>query len=146
MVTVANEREQYGEQRLRSLGWFRDRVVFLVRTNGSRIRRFDEANSYRGARLGSPLCSKTRNGSAIDRAGVVCDTRHELCADLRVFSNYICFPMCLASMFCQPHWFRFCTPTLHKRLVTYRLLRQNNHRGHCSYNRSPIDNRPTMHA
>jgi uncharacterized DUF497 family protein len=32
MVTVEDEREQYGEQRLRSLGWFRDRVVFLVWT------------------------------------------------------------------------------------------------------------------
>lgn len=30
MITVEDEREQYGEQRLRSLGWFRDRVVFLV--------------------------------------------------------------------------------------------------------------------
>lgn len=40
MVTVANEREQYGEQRLRSLGWFRDRVVFLVwteRSDGARV-------------------------------------------------------------------------------------------------------------
>ena len=32
MVTVEDERDQYGEQRLRSLGWFRDRVVFLVWT------------------------------------------------------------------------------------------------------------------
>ena len=32
MVTVEDEREQYGEQRLQSLGWFRDRVVFLVWT------------------------------------------------------------------------------------------------------------------
>ncbi|MCM8613685.1 BrnT family toxin [Accumulibacter sp.] len=32
MVTVEDEREQYGELRLRSLGWFRDRVVFLVWT------------------------------------------------------------------------------------------------------------------
>ncbi len=54
------------------------------RTNGSRIRRFDEANSYRGARLGSPICSKKRKGSAIDRAGV-CDTRHGPCADLLTF-------------------------------------------------------------
>ena len=32
MVTVEDEREEYGEQRLASLGWFRDRVVFLVWT------------------------------------------------------------------------------------------------------------------
>lgn len=32
MVTVEDEREPYGEQRLRSLGWFRDRVVFVVWT------------------------------------------------------------------------------------------------------------------
>lgn len=32
MVTVEDERERYGEQRLQSLGWFRDRVVFLVWT------------------------------------------------------------------------------------------------------------------
>ena len=30
MVTVEDEREHYGEQRLQSLGWFHDRVVFLV--------------------------------------------------------------------------------------------------------------------
>ena len=30
MVTVEDEREHYGEQRLQSLGWYRDRVVFLV--------------------------------------------------------------------------------------------------------------------
>ncbi len=29
MVTVEDDREHYGEQRLQSLGWFRDRVVFL---------------------------------------------------------------------------------------------------------------------
>jgi hypothetical protein len=45
------------------------------RTYGSRIRRFDELNSYRGARLGSPRFSKKRNGSAMDRAGVL-DSRH----------------------------------------------------------------------
>ena len=32
MVTVEDEREQYGEQRLQSLAWFRNRVVFLVWT------------------------------------------------------------------------------------------------------------------
>ncbi len=32
MVTVEDEREHYGEQRLQSLGWFRGRVVFLVWT------------------------------------------------------------------------------------------------------------------
>lgn len=32
MVTVEDGREQYGEQRLQSLAWFRDRVVFLVWT------------------------------------------------------------------------------------------------------------------
>ena len=32
MVTVEDEREQCGEQRLQSLGWFRNRVVFLVWT------------------------------------------------------------------------------------------------------------------
>jgi len=32
MVTVEDERQPYGEQRLQSLGWFRDRVVFLVWT------------------------------------------------------------------------------------------------------------------
>ncbi|MEF8756218.1 MAG: BrnT family toxin [Accumulibacter sp.] len=32
MVTVEDEREQYGEPRLRSLRWFGDRVVFLVWT------------------------------------------------------------------------------------------------------------------
>ena len=32
MVTVEDEREQYGEHRLQSLGWFRNRVVFLVWT------------------------------------------------------------------------------------------------------------------
>lgn len=40
MVTVEDEREHYGEQRLRSLGWFRDRVVFLVwaeRHDGARV-------------------------------------------------------------------------------------------------------------
>ena len=40
MVTVEDEREQYGEQRLRSLGWFRNRVVFLVwteRDDGARV-------------------------------------------------------------------------------------------------------------
>ena len=40
MVTVEDEREQYGEQRRRSQGWFRDRVVFLVwteRSDGARV-------------------------------------------------------------------------------------------------------------
>ncbi len=32
MITVEDTREQYGEQRLQSLGWFRSRVVFLVWT------------------------------------------------------------------------------------------------------------------
>ncbi|MBK7000309.1 MAG: BrnT family toxin [Rhodoferax sp.] len=32
MVTVEDAREYYGEQRLQSLGWFRNRVVFLVWT------------------------------------------------------------------------------------------------------------------
>lgn len=32
LLTVEDERERYGEQRLQSLGWFRDRVVFLVWT------------------------------------------------------------------------------------------------------------------
>lgn len=32
MVTVEDQRESYGEQRLLSLGWFRNRVVFLVWT------------------------------------------------------------------------------------------------------------------
>jgi len=32
MITVEDEREHYGEQRLQSLGWFRNRVVFLVWT------------------------------------------------------------------------------------------------------------------
>lgn len=32
MVTVEDERESYGEQRLQSLAWFRDCVVFLVWT------------------------------------------------------------------------------------------------------------------
>jgi hypothetical protein len=54
------------------------------RTYGSRIRRFDELNSYRGARLGSPRFSKKRNGSAMDRAGVL-DSRHGPWADLLVF-------------------------------------------------------------
>ena len=30
MVTVEDEREKYGEQRLTSLAWFQDRVVFLI--------------------------------------------------------------------------------------------------------------------
>jgi uncharacterized DUF497 family protein len=30
MVTVEDESERYGEQRLQSLGWYHDRVVFLV--------------------------------------------------------------------------------------------------------------------
>ena len=54
------------------------------RTYGSRIRRFDELNSYRGARLGSPKVSKKRNGSANANAGVF-DSRHGPCADLLVF-------------------------------------------------------------
>ena len=40
MLTVEDEREYYGEQRLQSLGWFRDRVVFLVwteRDDGARV-------------------------------------------------------------------------------------------------------------
>ena len=40
MVTVEDERKQYGEQRLQSLAWFHDRVVFLVwteRDNGARL-------------------------------------------------------------------------------------------------------------
>lgn len=32
MVTVEDEREHYGEKRMQSLGWFRNRVVFLVWT------------------------------------------------------------------------------------------------------------------
>ena len=32
MITVEDEREKYGEQRLQSLAWFRERVVFLVWT------------------------------------------------------------------------------------------------------------------
>ncbi len=32
LFTVEDERQPYGEQRLQSLGWFRDRVVFLVWT------------------------------------------------------------------------------------------------------------------
>lgn len=32
MLTVEDERDQYGEQRLQSLAWFRNRVVFLVWT------------------------------------------------------------------------------------------------------------------
>jgi len=54
------------------------------RTYGSRIRRFDELNSYRGARLGSPMLLKKRNGSAIANAGVF-DSRHGPWADLLVF-------------------------------------------------------------
>ena len=45
------------------------------RTNGSRIRRFDELNSYRGARAGSPMLVKKRNGSASASSGVL-DNRH----------------------------------------------------------------------
>jgi uncharacterized protein len=30
MVTVEDKQKIYGEQRFQSLGWFRDRVVFLV--------------------------------------------------------------------------------------------------------------------
>ena len=46
------------------------------RTYGSRIRRFDELNSYRGAaRFGSAKLMKKRNGSAIANA-VVFDSRH----------------------------------------------------------------------
>jgi uncharacterized DUF497 family protein len=40
MVTVEDERKQYGEQRLQSLAWFHDRVVFPVwteRDNGARL-------------------------------------------------------------------------------------------------------------
>jgi uncharacterized protein len=40
MLTVEDERVQYGEQRLQSLGWFRRRVVFLVwteRNDGARV-------------------------------------------------------------------------------------------------------------
>ena len=40
MVTVEDEREQYGEQRLQSLCWFRDRVVFLVWTERDDRARF----------------------------------------------------------------------------------------------------------
>jgi len=54
------------------------------RTYGSRIRRFDELNSYRGARLGSPNVSNKRNGSALANAGVF-DNRHGPWADLLVF-------------------------------------------------------------
>lgn len=32
MITVEDEREKYGEQRMQSLGWFRQRVVFFVWT------------------------------------------------------------------------------------------------------------------
>lgn len=32
MVTVEDEREEYGEQRLTSLAWYSERVVFLVWT------------------------------------------------------------------------------------------------------------------
>lgn len=32
LVTVEDDREPFGEQRLQSLGWFRNRVVFLVWT------------------------------------------------------------------------------------------------------------------
>jgi len=39
------------------------------RTYGSRIRRFDELNSYRGARLGSPKVVKKANGNAMANAG-----------------------------------------------------------------------------
>ncbi len=54
------------------------------RTYGSRIRRFDELNSYRGTRLGSPMLLKKRNGGAIASAGVL-DNRHGPWADLLVF-------------------------------------------------------------
>ena len=55
------------------------------RTYGSRIRRFDELNSYRdGARFGSPKLMKKLNGSAIANAGVF-DSRHVPWADLLVF-------------------------------------------------------------
>jgi uncharacterized DUF497 family protein len=40
MVTVEDTREVYGELRLQSLGWFRERVVFLVwteRDNGAHL-------------------------------------------------------------------------------------------------------------
>ncbi len=40
MVTVEDKREHYGEQRLQSLGWFHERVVFLVwteRNDGARL-------------------------------------------------------------------------------------------------------------
>jgi len=40
MITVEDEREKFGEQRLLSLGWFHDRVVFLVwteRNDGARV-------------------------------------------------------------------------------------------------------------
>lgn len=40
MVTVEDEREKYGEQRLTSLAWFQGRVVFLIwteRDDGARL-------------------------------------------------------------------------------------------------------------
>ena len=53
------------------------------RTHGSRIRRFDELNAYRAARLGTPRFLKKANGNAMVSAGVF-DSRHGPCADLLV--------------------------------------------------------------
>jgi hypothetical protein len=54
------------------------------RTYRLRIRRFDELNAYRGARLGSPKAWKKRNGNAIVNA-VVFGSRQGPCADLHAF-------------------------------------------------------------
>ncbi|ACK78256.1 hypothetical protein AFE_0516 [Acidithiobacillus ferrooxidans ATCC 23270] len=55
------------------------------RTNGSpRIRRFDELNAYRAARLGTPRFLKKANGNAMVSAAVF-DSRHGPCADLLMF-------------------------------------------------------------
>ena len=79
MLSIA-EFERLSSTR-REPDWNRDRRKPLGfplphhRTYGSRIRRFDELNSYRGARFGSPKLVKKRNGSASASAGVF-DNRH----------------------------------------------------------------------
>src|SRR3990172_4872018 len=69
--TMACGRKKSNRDRRKPLGFPLPRH----RTYGSRIRRFDELNSYRGARFGSPKLVKKRNGSA-GASACVFDNRH----------------------------------------------------------------------
>ena len=72
MITVEDTRERYGEHRLQSLGWFAERVVFLVwteRDDGARVIPAAMVTNMKRASTSKPLAfSKKQMKAAIAAA------------------------------------------------------------------------------